>query len=797
MDNISKRERVWILCVVLFCAVLLLVSAAAASNTASITITGVYLGVAPPVAAFTAVPSSGHYPLTVTFTDTSTGGTPDSWAWEYYKIGSGPWTTFGTGAPIESFTFSTSGTYTIRLTVSKGAGSSSATRDIIVYDPLTAAITATQDCTTKLKVKFTGTSTGGPDSGTTTWAWDFNNDLIVDFQGPGQYTYTYANAGTYTAKLTVTKGAESSTVTKTIIPGTLTASFTYTPPNPIAKQDVTFTDTSKGIPISWKWEWQRKLTTKTWTVWTEFGNGAQNPSYPFDPSGTYNVRLTPKNSCPSSCTPSTKTITIKVAPPVACFSGTILSKTAPLSVTLTESPGDTPLSGTAPLLVAFTDLSDNTPTSWKWEYRTATTGWTQFATTQNPTVSFPPGTFSISLTATNAGGSGSITSDNYITVTAPPAPVASFSGTPLSGTAPLSVTFTDSSTNTPISWAWGAKNLTPGNNTWFKFSDTKNPSQTFGFGNWSINLTATNAGGSNISTQVTWVNVSAPFSCGAGAYSAWSELGTAWKKTNDVCTVVMWDTTGTTTWTVPAGVTSVEYLVIAGGGGGAGMKAYSNSYGAGGGGAGGYKNATGFAVSGSYTVTVGAGGTQGTNAPSNGGNGGNSVFGSITATGGGGGATASTSTKASGLAGGSGGGGAGGSSGGGAGGAGTAGQGNNGGTAAKKSGGGGGGAGAVGGASTDNKGGTGGNGKIFYITGEALTYAGGGGGGSGGNSLGGGAGGSGGGGAGGAAKQNPGVNAAFYGSGGGGGTSSSSTSAANQKGGAGYRGVVIVRYRTP
>ena len=36
----------------------------------------------------------------------------------------------------------------------------------------------------------------------------------------------------------------------------------------------------------------------------------------------------------------------------------------------------------------------------------------------------------------------------------PPAPVANFSGTPTSGTAPLSVTFTDTSTNTPTAWSW-------------------------------------------------------------------------------------------------------------------------------------------------------------------------------------------------------------------------------------------------------------------------------------------------------------------------------------------------------
>ena len=37
---------------------------------------------------------------------------------------------------------------------------------------------------------------------------------------------------------------------------------------------------------------------------------------------------------------------------------------------------------------------------------------------------------------------------------APVKPVAGFTGTPVSGTAPLTVTFTDTSTNTPTSWTW-------------------------------------------------------------------------------------------------------------------------------------------------------------------------------------------------------------------------------------------------------------------------------------------------------------------------------------------------------
>jgi PKD repeat protein len=87
----------------------------------------------------------------------------------------------------------------------------------------------------------------------------------------------------------------------------------------------------------------------------------------------------------------------------------------------------------------------------------------------------------------------------------------------------------------------------------------------------------------------------------------------------------MWNATGTTSWTPPAGVTSVEYLVVAGGGAG-------GSYG-GGGGAGGFRLDTLTGLSGSQTVIVGDGG-QNYSA-----DGSNSTFGSVTSVGGGGGGT--------------------------------------------------------------------------------------------------------------------------------------------------------------
>jgi len=182
--------------------------------------------------------------------------------------------------------------------------------------------------------------------------------------------------------------------------------------------------------------------------------------------------------------------------------------------------------------------------------------------------------------------------------------------------------------------------------------------------------------------------------------------------------------TSSGSFTVTGGVGTVEYLVVAGGGGAGFKESYGHNY-IGAGGAGGFRTGTGFAVTSgtTYTVTVGAGGGAGNGSGGYGAGqqGQNSVFSTISATGGGGGGKGSV-----GQAGGSGGGGGGNSSTGLAGGAGNLGgytpvEGYAGGTGSYNAGGGGG--GGAGGAGTNAPAGTGGPGVSSSITGTAITYA--------------------------------------------------------------------------
>lgn len=87
----------------------------------------------------------------------------------------------------------------------------------------------------------------------------------------------------------------------------------------------------------------------------------------------------------------------------------------PGPVTPTASFTRSPASGTAPLDVAFTDTSANEPTSWAWTFGDGGT-----STQRHPTHRYTtPGTYTVSLTATNAAGSDTVTQTGSVTVTAP------------------------------------------------------------------------------------------------------------------------------------------------------------------------------------------------------------------------------------------------------------------------------------------------------------------------------------------------------------------------------------------
>jgi len=249
------------------------------------------------------------------------------------------------------------------------------------------------------------------------------------------------------------------------------ADFSGSPTSGTAPLTVNFTDLSTGSITSWSWT---------------FGDGgtstAQNPSHQYTNDGTYSVSLTVTG--PGGSDIETKSNYITVNPCVTPTAGFVGS----------------PTSGDYPLVVNFTNQSSNA-TSWSWNF-----GDGGSSTAQNPSHTYTSaGTFTVTLTAYNSCGSDQMVRTNYITVTTPPCdpPVADFVGSPTSGNYPLTVNFTDLSTNSPTSWSW---NFGDGGS-----STAQNPSHTYtGAGTYTVSLTAANSCGSDGETKTAYVTVTEP-----------------------------------------------------------------------------------------------------------------------------------------------------------------------------------------------------------------------------------------------------------------------------------------------
>jgi len=523
----------------------------------------------PPVADFSGNPSSGTAPLTVNFSDLSTNN-PTSWDWTFGDSGTST-------AQNPSHDYTSAGDYTVGLTAANAHGSDGETKTdcisvtsggpsmVTVYPDSwrdyggdqTVTITSgsladvdadddvymvaacnsssqqssmefhfssgySQSEVSKIRIKYdlhgTNSSTptymffmkqGDSSSFTEVYSGTYStSDQVFTWETTDIATYLGSGGGLVTSICGCPQNTTNYSTYLDLIsielemvgggPSPPVADFSGSPTSGDYTLTVNFTDLSTNTPTSWDWT---------------FGDGgsstAQNPSHDYTSAGDHTVSLTAANAGGSDSETKTNYISVTTPPPpapVADFSGS-------------------PTSGDYTLTVNFTDLSTNTPTSWDWTF-----GDGGSSTAQNPSHDYTSaGNYTVSLTAANAGGSDSETKTNYISVTTPPppAPVADFSGSPTSGDYPLTVSFTDLSTNSPTSWDW---TFGDGGS-----STAQNPSHDYtSAGDHTVSLTAANAGGSDSETKTNYISVTDPGGGPATFFSDDFEAGLDWNQFDNV-----------------------------------------------------------------------------------------------------------------------------------------------------------------------------------------------------------------------------------------------------------------------
>ena len=225
--------------------------------------------VPPPRANFFASPTNGFAPLTVTFTNLSSGATNYSWA-----FGDGNVSTNTSPAN----TYANSGVYSVTLAVigPGGADALTGTNYIVVAASVAANFTGSPSYgVAPLLVTFTNLSTGA-----TNYSWAFGDGNLSTNTNPAN---TYTNPGVYSVTLTAVGPGGTNALTRANYIGVVAPvvpNFTGSPTYGAAPLLVTFTNLSTGA------------TNYSWA----FGDGNlssdANPANTYTNPGVYSVTLT-------------------------------------------------------------------------------------------------------------------------------------------------------------------------------------------------------------------------------------------------------------------------------------------------------------------------------------------------------------------------------------------------------------------------------------------------------------------------------------------------------------------------
>ncbi len=312
-------------------------------------------------------------PFTVNFTDIS----PDAVAWSW---------DFGDGGTSNlknpSHTYLNNGKFSVKLTITSAFGCTNTitkTDFIQILRPV-IQITNVPDggC---IPFNFTPITNITSLDGVASYFWDFGDGGTDASSNP---VHLYNDSGTYTIKLRIT--TNGGCVDSIVVGGAVRT-------GPVGTVDfiVDTTATCAFGAIKFK---SLAVPSDTWT-W-DFGDGTitsvgvDTISHNYKDTGTFSVKLTAyNNGCPFA---RTKTQLIKVNPPIALFSDTILNCSQRQTVNFTNLSITDPSFGPVSYLWKFGNPGDSTSTA------------------VNPTFTYPSlGIWNVSLTVTNGTCSNTIT----------------------------------------------------------------------------------------------------------------------------------------------------------------------------------------------------------------------------------------------------------------------------------------------------------------------------------------------------------------------------------------------------
>ena len=375
-------------------------------------------------AGFSYANEQGCGPLTVDFTDESTGAI--SWAWNF---GSSPSST----AQNPSHTYNNIGIYSVRQIVTDVNG---CTDTLIVPNLVTVTgslvnfgIDTVYGCET-LSVQFADLT--APSGSVASWLWNFGDGNTSTLSNP---LHNYLNAGVYDVSLTITDiGGCTNTIVQNDIINYIpypTPSFSVSNTIGCIGDQFTFNNTSVGNAVSYLWN---------------FGDGgtstAVSPTHSYSTEGLYSITLTAfnANGCDSSIT---QISLIDIEHPDADFSAFPTFAFCP------------------PLLVNFTDLSSADAITWYWNFGDGSS-----SNIENPShIYTQSGIYSVFLVVTNANGcTDSIYFPDLIELSGP---IGDFTFFPDSvGCPPYDINFVSEADNVTIyTWDFGDGFLGSGEST--------------------------------------------------------------------------------------------------------------------------------------------------------------------------------------------------------------------------------------------------------------------------------------------------------------------------------------------